>query len=575
MKGFRASWQATLGVVVLGLLLAVLATLQYRWITQISEAERERRARQLQAAVGAFEEDLDQELSRLLLFLHPDFGVRPPFPAPGSTEEATLVDRWNLWTSTSHHPELVAEVYLVELGNGVVWRRLDPRQERFETVAVPGELEGLDRRLRERLSGRTRWSPPRFLSNALTLVLPLGGATVRRHGPPARFEAWRSEGPNHLLVLRLDGKVLSDQILPELVERHFGAEFDVEVRTAPPESRLLYGTSSSEIAERKPDLRRALHFLRPFERMRPGGPREDRRPPPSARPFLPPSPPALELLVVHRQGSLDAVVRQTRRRNLSVGLGILALLAASVLMLLVATVRARRLARQQVEFVAGLTHELHTPLAAILSASANLADGVVSSPQRVEEYGRLIGEHGKRLSALVGQALELAGLEAAEPARWEAVDLESVVAAASEACQPLRKESGADVDTEVEEDLPAVRGRSEALQQVVENLLRNALRHGGAGGVVRIRLRRRAGAGEVELVVEDQGPGFEDEDLPHVFEPFYRGRNAERSPGAGLGLRLVEQIVRRHGGTVRASNRAKGGAAVVVRLPAVAEGRDG
>lgn len=562
MERLRAAWPATLGVALLAGLLVVLGTLQYRWITEVSAAEQERRERQLEAGARAFQEDLDQELSRLLLFLYPGLGRRA-LATNGGGVEAAVAERFALWASSAPRPELVAAVYLAGFESGDRWRRLDPERGRFESVTVPADLEPLRRRIDERGGALARFGPPRFVAAALSIVAPLGpGGRWRGPGPPGRFEARRGDGPEGILVVRLDREVLAGELLPELVERHFGDEFEVEITGPGAQERLLAPAVPSPIAVGEPDLVRPLHLLRPFERLPPGAAAEAGR-----RPLMAGAPPDLVLVVRHRQGSLHEVVERTRRRNLSVGLGILVLLAGSVVMLLIATLRARRLARRQVEFVASLTHELHTPLAAIGSAAENLADGLVTTPDRVREYGELIGEHGRRLSSLVGQALELAGMAAADSERWEEVDLASVVAAARAASEALRREQGVALEVEVEEDLPPVRGRPESLRLVVENLLRNALKHGASGGVARLRVRRLDSDGQLELEVEDEGPGFAAEDLPHVFEPFYRGRSAARRPGSGLGLRLVEQIVKRHGGSVEAGNRSGGGAVVTVRLP--------
>jgi signal transduction histidine kinase len=561
VKAPRSAWPATLGVTLLAGLLAVLGTLQYRWITEVSTAERERRGRQLEGAARAFAEELDQELSRLLLFLHPAIASRQA--AFGARDaESAIAERFVLWSVSAVRPELVSEVYLAELGPNGGWRRLDAGAGRFEPAEVPVALESLRRRLIDRGRGPVRFVHPRFLASPPSVVAPLAAPMVHRRGSRGRLEAGAPHGTDDLLVVRLDQGVLVDVVLPELAQRHFGDELDVEIRAPDRRGSVLYRTAGAAALSGEPDLVRPLHLLRPFEHLHSvaAGARGPR--------VLPGRWEAEAVLVVsHREGSLGEVVRQTRRRNLVVSLGVLALLAGSVVMLLVATVRARRLARRQVELVASLTHELHTPLAAIDSAAANLADGVISAPSRVREYGALIGEHARRLGSMVAHALELAGVAGGAGERWEAVDLGDVVRSAQAACEPLCREQGVVVELELEDDLPPVRGRPEALRLVVENLLRNAARHGAAGGMARVRARRADASGAVELVVEDEGPGFDPADLPHVFEAFYRGRSAAGSPGSGLGLRLVAQTVERHGGSVEAHNRPGGGALVVIRLP--------
>src|SRR5262249_38282388 len=159
--------------------------------------------------------------------------------------------------------------------------------------------------------------------------------------------------------------------------------------------------------------------------------------------------------------------------------------------------RAHVLARQQVEFVAGLTHELRTPLAAIRSAGQNLADGVVSDPDRVREYGTLLEREGRRLSGLIEDALMHAGIGSAPPA---------VLDEAIAACGPLAAEQDATLEKEIADDLPAVRGDHTSIRTLFENLLGNALKYGGRGGCVRVALT--ADAGNAVLSIRDQGPGI-------------------------------------------------------------------
>jgi signal transduction histidine kinase len=270
------------------------------------------------------------------------------------------------------------------------------------------------------------------------------------------------------------------------------------------------------------------------------------------------------------------VVARARRRNLAVSAGILALLAASFAMLVVATQRARRLARQRMELVAGVTHELNTPLAAIRSAGQNLADGVVGDPEQVRRYGALIEREGRRLSALVGQALKLAGIESgARIWRPEPASVADAVQESLADCRWLIAENGTQVETDLPEDLPEVIVDRGALGLIVRNLVDNAARHAADGKWVGVRARVEPGGSHVLLTVEDRGPGIAPEDRPHLFEPFYRGRKVVGSatPGSGLGLDLVRRAAAAHGGTVQVSPGTGGqGARFAVRLPAAPTG---
>src|SRR5262249_34236001 len=115
---------------------------------------------------------------------------------------------------------------------------------------------------------------------------------------------------------------------------------------------------------------------------------------------------AWKAVLKHKSGSLEAAVGGTRRKNLAISFGVLMLVGASMGLLIVSTHRATRLARQQVEFVAGVSHEFRTPLSVICSAGENLADGVIDNAAQVKAYGKMIEIEGKRLTAMMEQVLE-------------------------------------------------------------------------------------------------------------------------------------------------------------------------
>ena len=248
----------------------------------------------------------------------------------------------------------------------------------------------------------------------------------------------------------------------------------------------------------------------------------------------------------------------------------LALLGATALVLVGSAQRARRLARQQLEFVTGVTHELNTPLAAIRSAGQNLAAGIVTDPAQVRRYGDLIEKEGGRLTALVTQVLDFAGIESQNRAyAMEPLALAALVDEVLRDNALVLQQAGLRLEREVPAELPLVRGDASALKRVIANLIGNAVKFAAAGGSLSVRAYRLPHGRTVALRVEDRGPGIAREERERVFEPFYRGPAAERNraPGSGLGLSLVRHVVRAHGGSVRAEAREGGGAALVVELP--------
>jgi two-component system phosphate regulon sensor histidine kinase PhoR len=295
----------------------------------------------------------------------------------------------------------------------------------------------------------------------------------------------------------------------------------------------------------------------------PGGPSWIRRTTEESAPWL--------LTVRHRGGSIEQAVAAVRRRTLAVGLGVLALLGAAAVVLVAGAQRARRLAQQQLEFVASVTHELNTPLAGIRSAGQNLSAGIITDPAQVQHYGEMIDQEGRRLAAIVAQVLDFAGIESGR--RVYAADALALGPLVDEVVADLGltlEQSGISLERELPPELPAVRGDATALRRVITNLLTNAIKFASSGKRVSLRARTRPDGAAVVLRVEDAGPGIPPGERERVFEPFYRGSAAQRNdaPGSGLGLSLVRRIVRAHGGRVWIEEAAAGGAAVVVELPA-------
>jgi signal transduction histidine kinase len=574
----RPEWERLLlpaAVVSLTVLLVVLAVLQYRWIGEIGQAERERLRAGLEAAAERAAGEVDHEITRVWLSFHPS----PGEDAAHRRDE--LARQLRAWRRTAPAPGLVKDVLVAVRGpeEDHALERLDPAAGRFVPVPWPEDLRGLRDRLRR---PPEEPPPPAGPPSGPDTASPALIVPFLRPAASGRFFDYRE-----VAILRLDRRLLVEELIAEIVERQLGLSGDAVLRVAvlAPGGPVWLSDPALPVSAYLPaEVERPLLGLRGSGRMSSRG---GRPAPLSARPAGEGrrGPPVLladgpwRLVIRPAAGSLDAVVSRARTRNLAVSAGVLALLAASFAVLVVAAQRARRLARQRMELVAGVTHELNTPLAAIRSAGQNLADGVVADPEQVRRYGALIEREGQRLSALVGQALKLAGIESgARVWRPEPAPVAEAVQETLADCRWLLAESGMTVETDLPADLPEVLVDRGALGLIVRNLVDNAARHGGAGKWVGVRARLEPGGRHVLLSVEDRGPGIEPEDRPHLFEPFYRGRDVVGSstPGSGLGLDLVRRAAAAHGGTVSVSAGPGGrGALFSVRLPAARDSQGG
>lgn len=216
------------------------------------------------------------------------------------------------------------------------------------------------------------------------------------------------------------------------------------------------------------------------------------------------------------------------------------------------------------ELLANIAHELKTPLAVLQGHLESMLDGVEEpGPEKLFS----MQEEVMRLTRLVG---DLRDLSLAQVHRLELhlqpVDLDEKVERAADMLEPLLEEKKLRFVKELAPGLPARQLDPDRLNQVLYNLITNAIRYTTPGTAI---LLQTEPAGErVRLIIADEGPGIASEDLPHVFEQFYRGDKSRNraSGGSGIGLSLAKSFVEAQGGTITARNRKEGGAEFVVEL---------
>jgi signal transduction histidine kinase len=541
-------------------LLVTLAILQYRWIGEVSDAERERRRSQVQTAADGFARDFDREIDRVSELFELDSG---PIGVPGLA--ADLGSRSRRWSEEATHPDLIAGIFVVDLRERELpLHRFDPESETLVRTDWPSRFELLRRRLAAGAIG------PRdglVVAGIPAVVVPLG-----RRGPFARRMSSPSPGPLGILIIQLDRDVMVSRIVPELAERHLsgpeGENYHLVIASVE-SGEIIHATAGESREGEAPDAVRPLLVVR-------GGIEGGRGPGDGrigigrqGRRIDSPAPHhgAWELRLHHAGAPLETLVARARARNLAISFGALLVIGGSMALMALAARRAERLARQQVEFVAGVTHELNTPIAALRSAGQNLADGVVEEREQVRSYGSMITADATRLSSMVSEVLEFAGMSSGQRVyRFEPVDLSSLVEEAAGEQGRGGSSGRADIVTEVVPGAAQVRGDRDALRRMIGNLVSNAVKYSG-GGPVRVRLS--SGSGEARLEVEDRGPGIAPEELVHVFEPFYRGSDSgdRRISGSGLGLSIVRQIAKAHGGSVSVRSEQGRGTTFIVRLP--------
>jgi signal transduction histidine kinase len=580
---------ATLVTAALLILLPTLAVLQYQWVGQLSTAARERLQRNVRIAVAQFREGFDGEIVRAVLSLQ----VGPATVREGVSERYS--DRYNTWLNTAGHPQIVSNVLVVDGDSGELrLRRWNPDRDALEATEWRPPLERwrpqIEEEFRDFNAGRPFDRRPVLRGEDSLIVVPLRNLVV----PPRPTPGPQTVTPMFgFTIIELNMAYIREQMLPELASRHFthveGDVYRVAVTDADDSTSVLYRSDpdapvDSNYADASASLfgigNQAFFFGRPPRP--PVGDVTPRNEGTRLRSEEAIATPAGDrpvddfgrwrLLVQHQSGSLEAAVARARRQNLAISFGVLLLLTISIGLLAATSRRAHRLARQQMEFVAGVSHELRTPVAVIRSAAENLSHGVVGSGDRVKRYGQLLETEARRLGEMVERVLQYAGIESglATGSRAPLAPTEFIEGAIESAITLFEPES-VTIERDFIQDPPTVLGDAAALRSAVQNLIANAVKYGGRDRWVGIKIEhgRQRHRPEVWITVSDHGDGIPASELPHIFDPFYRGADAvaRQVHGNGLGLSLVRKIVAAHGGRVTVMTRAGVGSSFTIALP--------
>lgn len=228
----------------------------------------------------------------------------------------------------------------------------------------------------------------------------------------------------------------------------------------------------------------------------------------------------------------------------------------------------KRLENLRREFVANVSHELKTPLTAIQGAVETLLDGAMSDPANSRSFLESIAEETTRLHRLVEDLLTLAQVES-KPAAFhrEAVNIRPLLEAQVNRYQALAHAHQVSIQLEVPQEDHSLLADRDQLAQAVGNLLDNAIKYNHTGGQVTVRMSESSGRLRIE--VEDSGIGIPPEDLPRIFERFYRVDKARsrQTGGTGLGLSIVKHAAEAHDGSVQVESRPDQGSRFTLDLP--------
>ena len=600
----------TVMIILAAAVVMILAALQYRWSNQISEATSTRLADSLQMSMINWHLDFFRDFSEICIAMNADSDVTKP------DDENEYARRFGVWKRSTAHPKLVSNFYLMEFKEDQDPKvyRLDPATSHFDLAKMTLDIAPLPKELKQADSQEASLSAPGPANAAPSPLLqamdrefadrfypggPLAGWQFEPSIPalvrpipslePGGGDASQSSKP--WMVMVLDEKTVEDQLLPDLAERYFrgteGLDYQVAVVARNKPQHLLY-TSDAGFGEQ--EVTDADGTMDIFGRLQNGGagspihifhtPSENKGPAASVGitwfPLLRLNGDEQDwsLVVRHRRGgALGAFVADSRRRDLSIGFGVLLLLVISIAILIVTSMRAQRLAKLQMDFVTAVSHELRTPLTVISSAAENIVHGVVEGKTQLEQYGTVIGSQARKLFEMVEQILLFAAIrEGHQRYSMRPIEPAEIMDAAISSTAGLVRSAGFQMEQEIEPDLPKILGDLSALSQCLQNLITNALKYGSDQRWIGIRARfaeHGLHGREIQIGVSDRGIGIDSGELPHIFEPFYRSPSvvAAQIHGTGLGLPLAKSIAEAMKGHVTVNSTPGRGSTFTLHLP--------
>ena len=564
-------------------LLGILGFFQYKWLTENSEAERERMQRRLEVDSRNFAGEFNRLIQQTYF----------AFQVDETNWQAKIPERYLAWRAAAQFHDQIEGISLV-FENGESFRL------NLETLQYEGQRDAVSF-----AEIRRGFSP--INEKDFTMTMPIYQSATRmllERGFPRidilRAQPERISAPPIVgyAIIKVNPEVVREKILRALEVKYFpDGDFRVSVVSRGESASVFHGQRLA-----KPDISMPMLELlnenvamfvnrdlattidlsergrtMVFESRIVKGEPVVVKPQvkievlnPQANPVEREVKGLWELQVSHKSGSLADFTESTRRKNLSIGFGILGLLGFSAGLIFVSARRAQVLAQRQIDFVSSVSHEFRTPIAVIHTAGENLADGVASEKGQVARYGDLIKTEGKRLSSMVEQILEFAGARSGQKRySFREVRLTDLLNDSISGCRQLLENGGFTLKEEFPDDDTMIVADFESLSHSVQNLLTNAIKYSGNSRVIEVSACLEGG--RVLISVEDQGRGISRRDQSRIFEPFFRAKDVVDAQihGNGLGLSLVKRTVEAHNGTVTVKSEPGRGSRFTISLPIV------
>ncbi len=588
---FQSSKIQITGIIFLLFLLPVLAFFQYKWLGQLSEAEKVKMQSNLQTSVDRFSEDFDKELTKIYSEFN-ELKINDHKDKANILNQAFINCKLN-----SIYPQLIENIYAININptKDNSFYLFDSSNVDLNNIEWPSRFSFLNTYFEKDISNIL------FSLISLThgpILDPIPMILVIQSSDIILESISENCVDNWMILITLNESLLKEQLIPTLMNKYFyfenesdynliiskGGEQrqdfyksadnlsfsdfdnpDAKSNIGSWRSRNLIFASAQYISDENDsekihnivneksisikvvagdsakEIEKSKYFIAKLDRW--------------------------EVFVKHKEGSLETIVKDSRLKNLFISYLILLILGTGIVFTLISARRMQKTGQQQVEFVAGVTHELRTPLAVIQSAGENIRDGVLKNDDQYKKYGSLIRDEGQRLSRMVEQVLDYSGIQSKlNFNKYRVINLEDLI---KEVIEKITNNT--EFNIEINCNKPQINGEKSALITVFNNLIDNSIKYSTKQSKIKISINFSQNNKHIVFIIEDNGIGIAEEELVNIFEPFYRGHNANENtiPGSGLGLSLVKGIVQNHDGEISVKSKIGIGTIFTIRFPAI------
>lgn len=618
IRAFPLFW--VLAIAGMASLLVMVGVLQYRWTKELSESAEARIGNTLKPLMLEWHLDLYSELSAICVAMQvgPDSGAHDAW-----NDYLPRYAEWNQVAAegSAANPQLVRGIYEWQTstpGKSELLR-LDPDAKTLDVVSIPEGWEPLLARLKANsasvATAMRAWEfntpagdvSQRNINRTDARSNALAGWQLDDHIPALVHPVVHHANPFNSLtpvkgptvdwmVVILSMDYIQTKILPTLANRYFagpeGLEYKIAVIDATIAPHIIY-TSRADF----PDLEHGtfdskMNIFGPSPKSVEGNFGESIQSSETMEwrnfsapvwfpviQYLPREEPWM-LVLQHRTGPLAAVAADIWRRNLLTGGVVLLLLTAGMALILFTSRRAQTLAKLQLDFVASVSHELLTPLAAIYCTGQNFTDGLVQTRSDMVAHGSIITTQARQLTDLVRQILLFASTESgASRYTMRPLQVARILQSVRENAAVLIEAAGCQLEEHIEPGMPGVVGDLPAISQCLQNLVSNAVKYSGKAGWVGIFAAVDETKGhqkEVQIRVQDHGSGISAAELTQIFKPFYRSPKVVDAQihGTGLGLAVAKRIAEAMGGRLTVESQVGVGSTFTLHLPASSHSKD-